>query len=376
MGIQKAKDSRQSFKSATDRNLSEAREMKIMAKRLEEERAKRAKELRLAKAADTRLKNRLRKQLLLGAGQGSKFVALSSEELSVADELIDQGIQVATVAALKREVVAGLQNRSENSGKPIMSFPEKAVLPLREFLTFTMELDWGSRQNKQKELEAFADYILEGLVTDLKSLSVERAKKRYEHLCSLDSDDRHSELRLRDFLLDSAECSSVTSRCRQNVLDIYIEVELEPELFSLLSTLTGAIHRAIQVAKLDQEVAADVRSELRELSSALDAYDDEQHLACWWNAELWFPDSPPQDLASQLWWLSFDDGQAFIAKIGDVISGLSRRGRASETSISFSSSEANLHGAAIVVEYMKALGYKCVLSSKRGGDPLEYVVSW
>jgi len=150
MGIQKAKDSRQSFKSATDRNLSEAREMKIMAKRLEEERAKRAKELRLAKAADTRLKNRLRKQLLLGAGQGSKFVALSSEELSVADELIDQGIQVATVAALKREVVAGLQNRSENSGKPIMSFPEKAVLPLREFLTFTMELDWGSRQNKQK----------------------------------------------------------------------------------------------------------------------------------------------------------------------------------------------------------------------------------
>ena len=376
MGIQKAKDSRQSYRSATERNLAEAREMKIMAKRLEEERAKRAKGLRLAKAADTRLKNRLRKQLLLGAGQGSKFVALSSEELSVADELIDQGLQVVTVAALKREVVAGLQYSSENPGKPTMSFPEKAVLPLRKFLMITMLREWRSRQNDLKELEALADCILEGLVTDLKSLSVERAKRRYEHLSALDSDDRHSELRLRDFLLDSAECSSVTGRCRQSILDIYIEVERETELFSLLSTLTGAIQRAIQVAKLDQEVAADVRAEHRALSSALDAYDDEQHLACWWNAEPWLPEGPPQDFAGQLWWLSCYDGQSLIARIGEEISGLSRRGRASETSISFSSSEANLHSAPIVVEYMKALGYKCALTSKRKDDPLEYLVSW
>lgn len=385
MSIIKASKSRQK----TEESIALQVELELELKRIEEAKArdreqllqaendKRKREIksaRITNAQVARQRNIAHRKALQEAGEGRFFVYLRSFDKSLVDEFRALGFRISTVIQDREIITTGLYKHWSIETDHFRPVDHSQLLdPLIRFVMIAVVKAWRSRENNINEIRGIAETLLAEYLKDLKNRDYRQLWKRIDRLCNLDSDDRHAEMFLSDFLSDRSEYLQIKKKLTDSVLNITVSVDTEEQFFEILKT----IRRTLKFDAFREDQNRELMVLAEELSmrvvDALSTLPDDGLSLSWWSS-LYIQTARHKTLAEQLFWLASEDGQAFLARLGEEVEFCADSGgSALELSLARDTDEFQM--TEVVQSYLKLQGYD-VVRKREIENQITLRISW
>jgi len=331
----------------------------------EKEKILAAKKSRIEKARLVRQKNILLKRLMDTAATGSYLIPAENLHPSTEQLLKESDFEINDVKHDLEIVEAGLRAHW-GIKQPSLEKLKTLLGKLRRFLKITIIQARRSRLNDPEELEKTTSIILKSYYQSLQSKDLRFFHTLIFRLHEFNSDDRHAEILMSDFIFDRKEYTQVRSQITQDILDIAIDVDKEHDLFDITEALLDELESESRQLKRAAEVCETVKNELICLPKG-------SRTISWWT-KYYFPVARPESFAKELFWLSSPHGQIFLQQLTDRLEGAAESGESCLTiGLVWGYGETFL--ISILKKYLSSQGYEVEFKDSKSAD-MSMTIKW
>jgi hypothetical protein len=379
MTIPKAKAAKEKTEQSIALKLETAKKvrqaMEVAALRRQQE--ERLEKIRPAQMA--RQRNTLLRKSLEAAGSGSLLIPIDNIEDTVISQLRTLGFRIATKSEDLRVISGGLtkqwkhleqQKRLEHRAATDYSV---LLEPFRKFVMVTIVNAWRSRENDLEHIRNITTTLLSQYYDDLKRKDLGSLYSRFEWLSTNLGPSENPSIKIRLSDLIGREDSITRTGMYEQVMDITISLEREPEFFQITGAAMDLLETELShdfdeddLDKKANEVTIQATKELSRLAA-------DQLSISWWSS-FKFPGIPSSNYPQKNYWLASITGQRLLERIASEVK-ISANSGFPRTDVKIPKTSEEFEEREIVKQYLELQGYEVTLSEE-GDTEATISITW